>query len=299
MSNTVIDPWGSWGGMVEEPESFLLKNIRERWTISEVEFLEKGPERAALWVRWTGASSRIDLTFHLCRDRDAVDVSARVFLNERSARLKLIFPAGDDVEYDVPGSAIHRGPSGELPGGRWARVHATGKYHGLGFVSDALYNFDSEAGEFRATVARATRYANDVNTPASAEPWRPAVDCGELKFRFVLTSPMADLPRLASELEQPPVVLMVPARKGVRNRAGTLLELTPQTVRLLALKRAENGRGFILRLQAAPGKAGNISAVWLGKRVALGQLKGGQIGTWRFVPSKGSWRVTRALTTYE
>jgi alpha-mannosidase len=288
------DPWGSWGGMYEEPDSFLLKNVRERWTITEVELLENGPERAALWVRFAGKRSRIDLTFHVSRDRDAVDVSARVLLDDRSARLKLVFPAGDQVDYEVPGSVAHRGPGGEVPGGRWARVHAAGKANGLGFVSDALYNFDSEAGEFRATVVRATRYANDVKTPADTELWRPAVDCGELKFRFVLTPPTADLPRLAAGLEQPPVVLLVPPGKGARKRTGSLLELT--SARLLALKRAEDGKGFILRLQAAPGKAVNISANWLGKRFRLGPLNGGEIGTWRLQLSKGTWKSSKTPT---
>ncbi len=40
------DPWGSWGGMVEEPDSIHLTNIREVWKITEVTLLESGPERA-------------------------------------------------------------------------------------------------------------------------------------------------------------------------------------------------------------------------------------------------------------
>jgi alpha-mannosidase len=289
------DPWGSWGGMSEEPASFLLNQVREHWTITEVELLEKGPERAALWVRFAGKKSRIDLTFHVSRDRDAVDISARVLFDDRSARLKLVFPAGDQVDYEVPGSVVRRGPSGEVPGARWARVH--GMNAGMGFASDALYNFDSLNGEFRATVARATRYANDAQTPATAELWRPAVDCGELKFRFLITDAKADLPCLAAELEQPPVVLMVPPSKGQRKRTGSLLELFPTTARLLALKRAEDGRSFILRAQAPLGKPANFSACWLGQKIALGTLKGSQIGTWKFHLSKGKWIATQVGIT--
>ena len=287
------DPWGSWGGMVEEPDSFLLKDVRERWTITDVELLEKGPERAALWVRLSGKKSRIDLTFHVSRGRDAVDVSARVLLDDRSARLKLVFPAGDQVDYEVPGSVVRRGPAGEVPGARWARVQAGKKNAGMGFASDGLYNFDSEAGEFRATVARATRYANDVKTPSNAERWRPAVDCGELKFRFLVAPPTADLPRLAAQLEQPPVVLLVPPRKGKLKRTGSLMELTPASARLLALKPAEDGRGFILRAQAAPGKPARVTALWLGKKLALGPLKGGEIGSWKLQPTKTGWKTSR------
>ncbi|MFN6093700.1 MAG: glycoside hydrolase family 38 C-terminal domain-containing protein [Verrucomicrobiota bacterium] len=285
------DPWGSWGGMVEEPDSFLLKKVREHWKITKVELLEQGPERAALWVRFAGKKSRIDLTFHVSRDRDAVDVSARVLIDDRSARLKLVFPAGDQVDYEVPASVVHRGPAGEVPGARWARVH--GKNDGMGFASDALYNFDSEKGEFRATVARASRYANDVETPANAELWRPAVDCGELKFRFLVTHAKADLPRLAAELEQAPVVLTVPPGKGKQKRTGSLFEITPSSVRLLALKRAEDGRGFILRAQTAPGKAVKVSMLWLGKKIQLCALNGGEIATWKLQSTKAGWKATR------
>jgi alpha-mannosidase len=285
------DPWGSWGGMVEEPDSFLLKKVREHWKITEVELLEDGPERAALWVRFAGKKSRIDLTFHVSRDRDAVDVSARVLIDDRSARLKLVFPAGDQVDYEVPGSVVHRRPAGEVPGARWARVH--GKNGGMGFASDGLYNFDSEKGEFRATVARASRYANDVQTGEAADLWRPAVDCGELKFRFLVTSPTADLPRLASVLEQPPVVLFVPPGEGKLKRTGSLLELSPGPVRLLALKRAEDGKGYILRVQAAPGKAVKVTALWLGTKIVLGPLKGGEIGTWKLKSTNSGWNAVR------
>jgi alpha-mannosidase len=285
------DPWGSWGGMQEEPDSFLLKKVREHWKITEVELLEEGPERAALWVRFAGKKSRIDLTFHVSRDRDVVDVSARVLMDDRSARLKLVFPAGDQVDYEVPASVVRRGPSGEVPGARWARVH--GKNGGMGFASDALYNFDSEKGEFRATVTRASRYANDVETLATTELWRPAVDCGELKFRFLVTDAIADLPRLAAELEQAPVVLTVPPGKGKQKRIGSLMELTPSSVRLLALKRAEDGPGFILRAQAAPGKVVKVSALWLGKKIQLGALNGGEIATWKLQSTKTGWKAVR------
>lgn len=278
--------------MEEEPDSFLLKNLRESWAITEVELLEQGPERAALWVRFAGKNSRIDLTFHVARDRDAVDVSARMLLDDRSARLKLVFPAGDQVDYEVPGSAVHRGPAGEVPGARWARVHAGKKNCGMGFASDALYNFDSENGEFRATVARASRYANDVNTPAKDDLWRPAVDCGELKFRFLISDAGADLPRLAATLEQPPVVLAVAPQRGRLKRQGSLMELTPACVRLLALQRTKGG--LLIRAQAAPGHPAAVSAKWLGKKIVLGPLAGGEIGTWKLRPSKTGWKSERS-----
>src|SRR5207253_10164071 len=101
---TVEDPWGSWGGMAEEKESLNLSAIRHPWTIENVRVLERGPLRAAMWVRMTGGNSRLDLTFTCSHGLQAVSVRARVMWNERSARLKLVMPAGERGEFQVPGA---------------------------------------------------------------------------------------------------------------------------------------------------------------------------------------------------
>jgi alpha-mannosidase len=275
----VEDPWGSWGGMGEEPESLDLSQVREQWRVDKVETLEHGPERALLWVRLAGKCSQLDLSFMLYRNRAAVDVSARVFWNERSARLKLVMPAGDRAEFDVPAARVKRDPSGEVPGGRWVRVF--GKTSTFGFASDALYNFDCKNGEFRATIVRASRYANDVKTPSDIEPWRPAVDCGELRFRFLINSGGPDLPAMAEALEQPPLVSLVPAKDGKLPRTGSLASLTPASLRVLALKKAEDGKGVILRVQETSGRDCAPQFTWLGKKFKLGNVTSHAIATWR------------------
>lgn len=212
---TVEDPWGSWGGVEEEPESFDLSTVRHRWKVVRSEQIETGPERSTLWVQLTGGNSRLELHLTQYRNRTALDVAARVLWNERSARLKLAFAGltSGKAEFDIPGGTITRGPAGEVPGGRWVRV---GKF---GFASDALYNFDTKPGVFRATVCRAARFAAAEETP---EPWKATMDQGELKFRFLVTPAARELPRLAKELEQPPIAQTVPAKPGKLPRTGSL-----------------------------------------------------------------------------
>ena len=286
------DVWGSWGGMKEESDSIHLERVRGKWTISGLEVLESGPERAVLWIRFSGVRSSIELSCALYRGGDCVEVAARVLWNERSARLKLLFPVGETAEFEVPGASVVRGPSGEVPGGRWLRVPGRDG-EGFGFVSDALYNFDGRDGRIGATVVRASRYADDVPTSAADKPWLPAVDAGELKFRFLLTSGAADLPRLARELEQPPLVVIAPPGKGTLGRKGSLAALRPSSVELLAMKRAEDGKGFILRVQARTGKNVEGSLDWLGKRIPLGLLIGGRIESYRLVPGAKGWKALR------
>ncbi len=267
---TVEDPWGSWGGMNEEPASIDLSTVRHRWRVARVEPLERGPERTALWVQLVGGRSRLELTFYLTRDRDAVDVAARVFWNERSARLKLVMSGGDHAEFEVPGGTVKRGPCGEVPGGRWVRV--PGKF---GFASDALYAFDCKNGALRATICRASRYASDVKMAARAEPWQPAVDTGELRFRFLLAPANAALPQLAAQLEQPPVVVHAVPSPGKWPRAGSLARIAPDSLTVLAIKDG------ILRVQETAGRATTPRVTWLGKKLKLTRVAPYQIETWR------------------
>ncbi|MCG3146799.1 MAG: hypothetical protein PCFJNLEI_00233 [Verrucomicrobiae bacterium] len=278
---TVEDPWGSWGGINEEPESFELSKVRHRWKVTRRQVVETGPECTTLWMEMTGGQSRLELHFTQYRGRAALDVQARVVWNDRSARLKLAFaglPAGE-AEFEVPGGAIRRGPAGEVPGGRWVRVG------NFGFASDALYNFDTQPGVFRTTVVRGARFAAGEEHP---EPWKATMDQGELKFRFLVTPVAGQLARLAQELEQPPIAQTVSAKPGKLARVGSLVEL-PAGVRLLALKPAEDGRGWILRVQGT-----GRNCTWLGQRLRLPTTG---IATWRLVRAGTKWKASLTTVT--
>jgi alpha-mannosidase len=291
------DPWGSWGGMSEEPESFNLTKVLERWKITQVESRENGPERATIWVKLSGGKSRIELTISVYHGRDAVDAQARVTFDERSARLKLVMPGADKAEYDVPGASVVRGAVGEVPGGRWVRALDASGAVNFGFASDALYGFDVADGEYRASIVRASRYAETESQPAEALPWRPASDSGELRFRFLISPGDERLPRLADELEQPPTVFIVPAKKGKLPREGSALSLSPSSLQLLAFKPAESGRGYVLRVRETSGKSVKPKLTWLGKTYKLDKVEGGTLATWRLVEKKTGWQIKITDTT--
>jgi len=294
---TVDDPWGSWGGMAEEPESLDLSDVQERWKVTQTELLEDGPERAALWVRLAGERSHMDLTFQLYRGRDAVDVSARLHWNDRYRRLKLVMPAGDQAEFEVPGGVVKRGPAGEVPGGRWVRVK--GPRGSFGFASDALYGFSCHKGALCASVVRSTGYTKHVHASAEDLAWRPHGDIGEHRFSFLLSPGGAMLPQLAKQLEQPPVVQTVLPSPGELPRSGSVMELKPASLQLLALKRAEDGNGIILRVQETQGRATTPLLTWLGQKVSLGKVDGRKIATWRMVQGKKGWRAERTSVLEE
>jgi len=228
-------------------------------------------------VRLEGGASRLDLTFALCRKRGAVDIAARLFWNERSARLKLVMPVGaSGAEYEVPGGTVLRGELGEVPGGRWVRTRGAK----LGFASDALYGFDLTKGDLRATLVRATRYANDVPTAPDAEYRLPATDAGEHRFRFLLSPGGPELPRLAGELELPPICVTAPPHPGDLPRTGSLAALAPDGFRLLAIEPGPGGKGFVVRVQETAGKGGRPVLEWLDGKLRLDQVAAHRIAAW-------------------
>jgi alpha-mannosidase len=192
-----------------------------------------------------------------------------------------------EAEFEVPGARVKRTNFGEAPGGRWVRT--SGKSQTFGFASDALYCFDSRDGALRATVARASGYAMG----GALASWRPPVDCGELKFRFLLNPGNGELPFLAQTLEQPPIAVLAPAKAGTLPRTGSLAALSPASLQVLALKKAQDGKGLVLRVQETAGRSVTAQLRWLGKAISLGSVAANAIASWRLQRRRNGWTATR------
>jgi alpha-mannosidase len=291
---TVNDEMGAWGDLHEKPELIDVNDLREKWTIERVETLESGPVRASLWVRLRAGSSTLDFTIGVTAGRDAVDVNARLLLDERSARVKLVMPVAGSNEalYDVPAARVTRGDEGEVVGRRWVSVKSS--EGNFGFASDSLYNFNFKPGVLQATIARATRYTASDGIDCNSEIWTPAIDRGELKFRFLLSPGDRDLEAQAQVLDQPPIVQVVPSGPGRLGRTGSLGSVEPRDVSLLALKPAEQGDGLVVRVQNL-GEENRDVVLTLGEdRVPLGPAPVGKIVTWRLTRSGSGWTASVA-----
>jgi alpha-mannosidase len=274
---TVEDPFGSWGGMLEERESYCLDRVREKWKLTNHELLEKGPQRAVLWTRWEAGHSWLDLTFKLNHVDPWIAVQGRMLWNERSARLQLVLPSQGPATCDVPGGVAVRRSRGQVPVGRWF-TRSNGRNSTVGVASDVLSDADFLPRETRLTLARATRYANDVVTAPGEKLWQPAVDCGELKFALALFTNGADPDHVAARLLRPPVTLSVPPGAGPLRKRGSLGSLTPNTLCLLSLCRPSGSR-LRVRLQNR-GKTTASAVLKMGThRYPLGKIAPQQIIT--------------------
>lgn len=271
---TVRDEWGSWGGMSEEPESLDLSDVLQRWKLTQCHVLESGPMRGRLWTRWSGGDSHLDLTLSLSSGREALDAEVRLLWNERAARLKMVMQADvREAVFSVPGATATRGEVGQVPGGHWVKTDA------FGFASDALYDFDLQDGALRTTLVRATRYASSRKIAATDEMWRPALDCGELKFRFLLApGEEQSLATHSRVLENAPLVQMVAPSPGDWSRAGSLASLSPDNLELLAL--CLQDRELFLRVRETNGQKTTVRFILGGEEKQLGEIGAYEIKTW-------------------
>jgi len=285
---TIEDPWGAWGAMDEAaaPESLDLKTVREFWTLTDAHVLESGPFRASLWVKFAAGRSTAEITFTLQAGRDAVDASVRLSWNERAARLKLLLPGGDRARYSILGGELARpAGSGEVPGGRWVEID--GPRGAWGFASDALYAFNAGAGRLEATLCRSARFACDETLGADDVPHIPAMDQGVHTLSFLISGATLPLAPAAECLERPVWVQQALSSPGARPRAGTLGGLEPSTLEMLAFKKAENGRGFILRIRNPGAKTAKATLKLGVEKFVLGPLKAGELATFRLTTNQG------------
>ncbi|MDX2227342.1 MAG: glycoside hydrolase family 38 C-terminal domain-containing protein [Verrucomicrobiae bacterium] len=290
-----VDVEGSWGDMNENPTGFDLQNILAHWKVVQVQVLEPGPLRSALWVRLKGGLSQVDMTFSVVTGREVVDVQARVQWNDVAARLKLVLPAGERAEFEVPGATVVRGSMGDVPGGRWVRILDERNKPTVGFASDAVYGFDSKNGALQCSVVRSSRYGQADPLAPEDKPWLGVHDLGECRFQFALAPGASDLSQLAAEMELPPVVHQTWPSRGKLARSGSVLSLGPDQVKLVAFKHAEDGKEMIVRVQECGGKKQRPVLVWKGKRIMLPVISANEIRTFR-ISQKGK---TKSCTLTE
>lgn len=281
---TVSDVSNSWGCTGTKPEDIDLQDVCSTWSVTDVEILEKGPERATLGVKMAGGNSRIELRLSLdLASPSIVQMSARLFVDEIYKRIKLILPIqSTKARFEVPGGVVERAPAGEVPGGRW--VELLGGPTPFGFATNAHYGYNQKSDRLEVSLVRTSYYAHTSATPAITN-WRQVTDHGELRFNACFTmDPSVNLLRAARELECPVQAFPISASGGDLPRTGSVATLSPPSLILNTFKVAEDGNGFILRVQEQKGrKVANASFELCGDKLLLGAIPALGIRSYRIV----------------
>jgi alpha-mannosidase len=188
-----------------------------------------------------------------------------------------------DIPSDAPDSA-HDAPFGwvarqcdgaEVPTQQWMDVSGPLRGHpeltvGVALLNDGKYGCDVRDSTARLTILRSPPYAYHVPHEPGTKHRYDWVDQGEQCFTLAVRPHLGDwrdagVVAAARALNMPPLAVTSYGHAGSLAPQGVLAALEAPELELTALKPAENGDGYIMRLADRHGRGGSGVLRWLGE----------------------------------
>ena len=231
---------------------FEFRDVVGQFGGAKVELVESGDVYARLRITSAYGKSQIKQYATLYRDLPELRMSYVVEWNEAHRMLKLAFPTpftGGEVS-GIAGGALKRHATGKEE-----HMHSWVSMGGLSVVTDTRAAYDALDGELRITALRSPAYADHYGVRDEfCEPMAQ----GEHRFELSLTAETGPerLSQLAAELVCPPDRILgtyhpgrLPeADEGIQTEGGVIVD---------AVKKAEDGSGWVVRAREARGCAAN------------------------------------------
>ncbi len=299
----ITDRTDTWGHGVTR-----FDRIAGTFGQAEARLVEHGPTHATIRTRsrWRDSWVQQDFRLHVASEEIVVDV--KIFWAEEYTMLKLGFElpiAGARSINEGAYCVVEKECDGtERPCGSWTALTGfrdggsgdpAADSTGLGIATDLVHGFDAtdrgDGASLRLSILRGSPYALHDPHPHHPDEDLDFLDHGITRFRYTIVPVMnRDLPtrmaRAASLLCSPLIPHLESWHAG-----GTLpktyrgVGISAPNVLLAALKRCEEGRGWIVRLHETGGIAteADVDLHLLGHRWSI-TLGPHQVGTWRLTP---------------
>ena len=278
----IEDKSDSWGHGVDE----YRKEIG-RPKLSSSRVVEDGPVLHAVRQKASWGKSEIMLDVITYREIDAVELRFTINWQERHQILKLEIPTAlSEVRSfaKTAGGVTERRPTGgEEPCQDWVALAGLvdGERRSLGLVNDGIYSYDCLDGLLRTVLVRSAAFAHHDPAKLPSDPDVPYLDQGRQERRLWLVAgegghAQLNLHRRAEELQTPAEYAVDSRHPGTEPWERSFIEVAPESVAVSAIKRAEDGRGTIIRLQEMRGEEVEARVLILG----LGLDWKGRLGPW-------------------
>jgi alpha-mannosidase len=230
--------------------------------VSSAQF-EHGPVKRVTRQRARWQDSEIVLDISQFPGMNVVELRFVINWREREQMLKLEIPTAlthPKIYAKVPGEVLERQTNGEEePYQDWGAVE--GKIgdadYTVALLNNSTYSYDCLNGLFRTVLIRSAQFARRHDfSPVDDTAWQ---DQGRQERKFWLIGgrgPYSQLAldRRAEEFQTPAEYVMDSAHQGTEAWEQSFLEIMPENVWVLAIKRAEhNEDGTIIRLQERSG----------------------------------------------
>ena len=266
-----VDPWGMTVeefrkvagsfSLMDEGESARFAGVMKE-ALSPVRVVEDGKVRTVIEACFRYQDSRAVVRYFLPKRGAAMEAEVRLLFAEKDRMVKLSVPSRLKESYlgQVAFGVERLFMDGrETVAQQWTAAQGDGKM--LTLLNNGVYGSDFAEGEIRTSLIRGAAYtAHPIGDRVimPQDRFSPRMDQGERLYRFVLEGGAAGerlekASREAQILNEPPYALsFFPAES--QGNPGCGVQLYGDGVMMSAMRPAQDGKGFIVRLFECTGK---------------------------------------------
>ena len=287
-----------WNDRKNPPFDFMNKEVT-------VKVLEQGPVRVALEVTKKGQNSEITQIISLAAGEAGkrIEVNNKIDWQSKEVSLKAAFPTtvtNEFATYGLNTAAIQRTTNNdvkfEVPGRQWIDITDRPNNYGVSILEDCKYGSDKpDNNTLRLTL---------MYTPkASTFVYQGTQDWGIHDFKYAIYAHTGDwvyagTPWQGSFINAPLLGFETTKHDGILGKEISLLKLNTSKVDVMALKKAEEGDYYIVRVNELYGKDANgVSVSFPGKIIDAYEVNGQEkkIGTANFTGGQLNFDMTKFM----
>ena len=271
---------------------------------ARITVMDDGPLQASLLIErsYEGSSWLQQVVLR----RGETELLVRNWLNWQGQwrMLKLAFDvavAAATATHDIPFGWCERPVDGtEVPTQMWMDVTGPSTARppqavGLAVLDDGKYSCDVKGSTMRLTVLRCPPYAYHIPHRIGSKKQYEWVDQGYQEFTLILRPHVGDwqeagVVQRARELNLPVLPITMHCHPGKMAAQASLMEISSSQMELTALKPAEDGDGYIVRVADRHGRGASGDMEWMGHAFPIA-VQPFEVITLRLVQRDGDWQV--------
>lgn len=251
--STDYPAWEIYKKVLDGPSISITDNVK-------ITVAENGPLRASLRVERTHEDSRFVqyITLTDGAEDDRIEISNEFDWQGKKALLKAEFPttiSNEKATYDLGLGYVKRGNnienSFEVLGHQWADLTADDASYGISILNESKYGWDKpDNNTIRLTL---------LHTPQPGKHYTYQ-DHGHHAFRYAIVGHKEDAAQAgiawkAENFNQPLLAFTTTKHAGKLGRSYSFARTDRPQVAVKAIKKAEDGRGYIVRINEIYGSS--------------------------------------------
>lgn len=254
--STDYPAWEIYKKVFDGPSTSITDNVK-------ISIAENGPLRASLRVERTHEVSRFVqyITLTDGAEDDRIEISNEFDWQGKKALLKAEFPttvSNEKATYDLGLGYVKRGNnvenSFEVLGHQWADLTANDSSYGISILNESKYGWDKpDDNTIRLTLLHTPQ-------PGKHYTYQDHQDHGHHAFRYAIVGHKADVTQAdiawkAENFNQPLLAFATTKHAGKLGRSYSFASTDRPQIAVKAIKKAEDGNGYIVRINEIYGSS--------------------------------------------